>query len=79
MVLRRIYGPKRDEVTGGWSGLHNEDFSNLYSSPSKIILIKSRMMKWTGNVARIYVKSAYRLLMTESEGKRPLGIPRRRW
>jgi hypothetical protein len=50
-VLRRIFGPKRDEVTGGWRKLHNEEFRDLYSSPSIIRIIKSRRMKWTGHVA----------------------------
>jgi hypothetical protein len=50
-VLRRIFGPKRDEVTGGWRKLHNEELHNLYSSPSIIRMIKSRRMRWTGHVA----------------------------
>jgi hypothetical protein len=53
-VLRRIFGPKRDEVTGGRRKLHNEELHNLYSSPSIIRMIKSRRMRWTGNVARMY-------------------------
>jgi hypothetical protein len=52
-VLRRIFGPRRDEVTGGWRELHNEDLCDLYSSPSLIRIIKSRRMKWAGHVARI--------------------------
>jgi hypothetical protein len=52
-VLRRIFGPKRDEVTGGWRKLHNEELHNLYSSPSIIRIIKSRRMRWAGHVARI--------------------------
>jgi hypothetical protein len=52
-VLRRIFGPKRDEVTGGWGKLHNEEPYNLYSSPSTIRMIKSRKMRWTGHVARM--------------------------
>jgi hypothetical protein len=51
-VLRRIFGPKRDEVTGGWRKLHNEELHNLYSSPSVIRMIKSRRMRWAGHVAR---------------------------
>jgi hypothetical protein len=51
-VLRRIFGPKRDEVTGGWRKLHNEDLHDLYSSPSIIRMIKSKRMKWAGNVPR---------------------------
>jgi hypothetical protein len=72
-VLRRIFVPKRDEVTGGWRKLHNEELRDLYSSPG---IIKSRRMRWVGLVARMGKKSnAYRLLV----GKRPLGRPRRRW
>jgi hypothetical protein len=52
-VLRRIFGPKRDEVTGGWRKLHNEELHNLYSSPSIIRMIKSRRMRWAGHVARL--------------------------
>jgi hypothetical protein len=78
-VLRRILGPKRDEVTGGWRKLHNED-NNLYSTPSIIRMIKSKMMRWAGHVARMGEKrNAYRILVGKPEGKRPLGRPRRRW
>jgi hypothetical protein len=74
-VLRRIFGPKRDEGTGEWRKLHNEELRDLYSSPSIITIIKSRM-RWTGHVARMGEKrNAYRLLV----GKPPLGRPRRRW
>jgi hypothetical protein len=74
-VLRRIFGPKRDEVTGGWRKLHNEELRDLYSSPSIIRIIKS-MRRWAGHVARMGEKrNAYRLLV----GKRPLGRPRHRW
>jgi hypothetical protein len=51
-MLRRIFGPKRDEVTGSWRKLHNEELYNLYSSPSIIRMIKTRMMRWVGHVAR---------------------------
>jgi hypothetical protein len=79
-VLRRIFGPKRDEVTGEWRKLHNEEFRDLYSSPSIIRIIKSRRMRWAEHVARIWEKmNAYRLLVGKSEGKRPLGRPRCRW
>jgi hypothetical protein len=79
-VLRRIYGPKRDEVTGEWRKLHNEERRDLYSSPSIIRMMKSRSMRWAGHVARIGEKrKAYRLLVGKPEGKRPLGRPRRRW
>jgi hypothetical protein len=73
-VLRRIFGPKRDEETGGWRKLHNEELHNLYSSPCIIRIIKSRRMKWAGRVARIGEKrNAYRILVGKSEGKRQLG------
>jgi hypothetical protein len=79
-VLRRIFGPKRDEVTGGWRELHNEELRDLYFSPSIIRIIKSRRMRWPGHVARTGEKrNAYRLLVGKPEGKRPLGRPRRRW
>jgi hypothetical protein len=77
-VLRRIFGPKRDEVTGELKKLHNEELRDLYSSPSIIRLIKSRRMRWEGHVARMGEKrSTYRLLVGKPEGKRPLGRPRR--
>jgi hypothetical protein len=79
-ALRTIFGPKRDEVTGGWRKLHNEELRDLYSSPSIIRIIKSRRMKWAGHVARMGEKgNAYRLLVGKPEGKRPLGSPRRRY
>jgi hypothetical protein len=79
-LLRRIFGPKRDEVTGGWRKLHKEELHNLYSSPSIIRVIKSRRMRWEGYVARMGEKTnAYRILVGKPGGKRPLGRPRRRW
>jgi hypothetical protein len=79
-VFRRIFGPKRDEVTGGWRKLHNEELHNLYSSPSIIRMIESRRMRWTGHVARMGLKcNAYRILIGKLEGKRTLGRQRRRW
>jgi hypothetical protein len=79
-LLRKIFGPKRDEVIGGWTRLHNEDLHNFYCSPSIIRIIKSRGMRWTGHVARMGEKrNAYRILVGKPEGKRPLGRPRRRW
>jgi hypothetical protein len=79
-VLRRIFGPKRDEMTGGWRKLHNEELHDLYSSPSIIRIIKSKRMRWVGHVARMGEKrNVYRLLVGKPEGKRPLGRPRRRW
>jgi hypothetical protein len=78
-VLRKIFGPKRDEVTGEWRKLHKEELRDLYSSPSIIGIIKSRGMRWAGHVARMGEKrNAYRLLVGKSEGKRPLGRSRRR-
>jgi hypothetical protein len=79
-VLRRIFGPKRDEVTGEWRKLHNEELCELYSSPSIIRIIKSRRMRWARHVARMGEKrNAYRLLVGKPEGNRPLGKPRHRW
>jgi hypothetical protein len=78
-VLRRIFGPKEDEVTGGWRKLRNEELHNVYSSPSIIRMIKSRRMRWAGHVARMEKRKAYRLLMGNPEGNRPLGRPKRRW
>jgi hypothetical protein len=79
-VLRRIFGPKRDGVTGGWRKLHNQELHNLYSSPNIIRIIKSRRMSWAGHVARMGEKrNVYRLLVGKPERKRPLGRPRRRW
>jgi hypothetical protein len=79
-VLRRIFRPKRDEVTGEWRKLYNEEPRDLYSSPSIIRIIKLRSMRWAGHVARMGKKrNAYRLLVGKPEGKRPLGRPRCRW
>jgi hypothetical protein len=76
-LLRRIFGPKRDEVTGGWRKLHNEELRDLYSSPSIIRIIKSRRVRWARHVARMGEKrNACRLLLGKPEGKRPLGRPR---
>jgi hypothetical protein len=72
-VLRKIFGPKRDEVTGEWRKLHNEELPDLYSSPSTIRIVKSRRMRWAGHVAQM----GY--WWGNPEGKRPLGRPRRRW
>jgi hypothetical protein len=79
-VVRRTFGPKMDEVTGGWRKLHNEDLHNLYSSPSIIRMMKSRRMRWAGHVAQIGDKrNPYRILMGKSERERLLRSPRRRW
>jgi hypothetical protein len=78
-VLRRIFGPKRDEVTGEWRKLRKE-LRGLYSSPSIIRMVKLRKMRWAGHVARMGEKrNAYRLLVGKPEVKSPLGRPRRRW
>jgi hypothetical protein len=79
-VLRGIFGPKRDEVTGEWRKLHNKELHNFYSSPDIIRQVKSRRMRWAGHVARMgEERKVYRVLMGKPEGKRPLGRPRRRW
>jgi hypothetical protein len=79
-VLGRIFGPKRDEVTGEWRKLHNEELRDLYSSPSVIGIIKSRKKTWAGHVARMGEnRNAYRVVVGKPEGRRPLGRPRRRW
>jgi hypothetical protein len=79
-VLRGIFGPKRDAVTGDWRKSHNEELRDLYSSPSIIRIMKSRSMRWAGPVARTGEKrNAYRLLMGKPEGKRPQGRQRCRW
>jgi hypothetical protein len=78
--VERIFGPKRDKVTGGWRKLHNEALHNLYSSPSIIRMSKSRKMRRAGNVARMGAKrNACRILVGKPEGTRPLGRPRYRW
>jgi hypothetical protein len=72
-VLRRRFGPKRDEVTGGWSKLHNEALHNYYTSSSIIRFIMSRRKRWAGYVERLGEKrNVYRLLVGKPEGKRPL-------
>jgi hypothetical protein len=79
-VRRRIFGLKRDEVTGGWRKLHNEELHNLYSSQNIIRMMVSRRMRWAGHVARMGAKRYERwILVGMPEGKRPLGRPRRRW
>ena len=80
MGLRRIFGPRRDEVTGEWRRLHNEELNDLYSSPNIVRVIKSRRMRWAGHVARMSKeRGVYRVLVGKPEGKRPLGRPRRSW
>jgi len=79
-VLRRIFGPKRDDVTGEWRKLHNEELDDLYCSPNIVRMIKSRRMRWAGHVARMGEKGGvYMVLLGKPGGKRPLGRPRHRW
>jgi hypothetical protein len=79
-VLRRILGPKRDEVTEEWRRLHNKELYALYSSPNIIRVIKSRRLRWAGHVSRMGERrGAYRALVGKPEGRRPVGRPRRRW
>jgi hypothetical protein len=71
-MLREIFGPKRDEMIGGWRKLHDEELHNLYCSPSTITVIKSRRMRLAGHVARMGKKrNAYKILVGTPEGKRP--------
>ena len=79
-MLRRVFGPKRDEVTGQWRKLRNEESNDLYLSPSTVRVIKSRRMRWTGHVARVRKRRGiYRVLVGKPKGKRPLGRHRHRW
>jgi hypothetical protein len=77
MVMRRIFGPRRDEVTGEWRELHNEELNDLYSSPNILRVIKSRRMRWAGHVARMdEERGVHRVLVGKPEGRRPQGRPR---
>jgi hypothetical protein len=79
-ILRRIFGPRRVEVTGEWRRLHSEELNNLYSSPDITRQVKPRRMRWAGHVARMgEERKVYKVLVLKPEGKRPLGKPRRRW
>jgi hypothetical protein len=79
-VLRRIFGPKRDKVTGEWSKLHHEELNNLYSLPNIVRVIKPRRMGWAGHVVHMGEgKGVYRVLVGKPEGRRPLWRPRHRW
>ena len=79
-VLRRIFGPKKDEVTGEWRKLHNEELNNLYFSPNTVRAIKSRRIIWAGHVARMGERrGVYGVLAGKPVGKRPLGRHRPRW
>ena len=80
MVLRRIFGPRRDKVMGEWRRLHNKELNDLYSSPNTVRVIKLRRMRWAGHVVRMgEERGVYRVLVGKPEGKRPLGRPRHRW
>jgi hypothetical protein len=79
-VLRRTFGPKKDEVTGEWSKLRNEELHDLYSSPNTVWVIKLRRMRWAGHVARMRERrGVYRVFMGKREGRRSLIRPRHRW
>jgi len=79
-VLRKVFGPRRDEVTGEWRKLHKEELSDLYSLPNRVRVVKSRKMRWAGHVERMgQGRGVCRVLVGKHEGKRPLGRPRRRW
>jgi hypothetical protein len=79
-VLRKVFEPKRDEVTGEWRKLHNEELNDLYSLPNIVRAVKSRRLRWAGHVARVgEYRGVHRVLVGKPEGKRPLGRPRHRW
>jgi hypothetical protein len=79
-VWRRVFGPKRDEVTGEWRKLHNEEMNDLYSLPNILRVVKSKRMRWAGHVARMgEERGVHRVLVGKLEGKMSLGRPRHRW
>ena len=79
-VLRRILGFKRDGITGEWRKVHKEELNSLYSSTNIVLLIKSRIMRWAGHVARMEEgRGVHKVLVGKPEGKSPLGRPRHRW
>ena len=79
-MLKRIFVPKRDEVTGEWRKLHNEELNDLYSSPHIVQVTKSRRIRWVEHVVNMGERrDVYRVLVGKPEGKRPLGRPRHRW
>jgi hypothetical protein len=79
-MLRKLFGPKRDKVTGEWRKLYNEELNDLYSLPNIVRVVKSRRMRWAGHVARMgEERVVHRVLVRKPEEKRPLGRPRRRW
>ena len=78
-MLRKVFGPKRDEVTGEWRKLHNEELNDQYSLPNIVGMVKSRRMRWAGHVARMGEdRGVHRVLVGKPEGKTPLGRPRHR-
>ena len=78
--MRRIFGPKMDEVTVEWGKLHNEELNDLYCSPNIVRVIKSRRIIWAGHVARMGERrGVYRVSLVRSEEKKPFGRPTRRW
>ena len=79
-VLRRVFGPKMEEVTWEWRKLQSEELSDLYSLPNIVRVVKSRRMRWAGHVARMgEERGVHRVLVGKLEGKRPQGRPRCRW
>ena len=79
-VLRRVFGPKREEVTGEWRKLHNEELRDLYSLPNIVGVIKSRRIRWAGHVARMGAgRGVHRILVGKPEGRRPMGKLRCSW
>jgi hypothetical protein len=75
-----VFGPKRDEVTGEWRKLHNEELNDLYSLPNIVRVVKSRRMRWAGHVARMGEdRGVHRVLVGKPDGKKPLGRSGRRW
>jgi hypothetical protein len=79
-LLREVFGARREEVTGEWRKLHNEELNDLYCAPDIVRVMKSGRMRWAGNVACMGERrGVYRVLVRKPDGKRPLGRPRRRW
>jgi hypothetical protein len=79
-VLRRVFGSKRDEVTGEWRKFHNEELNDLYSLPNIVRVVKSKRMRRAGHVARMGEgRGVHRVMVGKPKGRRPLGRPRRRW
>jgi hypothetical protein len=79
-LLRRVFGSKRDEVTGEWRKLHNEELNDLYTLPNIVRVVKSRRMKWAGHVACMGEgRGVHRVWVGKPEGTRPLVRPKRRW